>query len=490
MSRLDGPKKLALAGFGLLLALLVLELGLRLGGLALELAQERRNSAALDDGELRILCIGESTTALGGDDAYPQQLERLLAAAPGLPRVRVINAGLTGAKTDAILGAVPGWLERFRPHVVIAMMGVNDRGDHVEKPTGLGARLVERLRELRVYKLYALLADHLRHRLAGDGATPPPATADVATASPGAPPAPAGREMGIVGSRVAEARRALARGDAVLARRIVDELLRLDPNHALVLATLREIDEAKGGRGWEAAFRRAERTLRMQHLMAPGDVRSAQRLVQLYVVWRKPERAREVILGSPGGAALSASDVLPVVRQHWREAIRLENEGRVAEARGEIVKALEVVREDDVQERTRLLAQLARLERRSGDEASAERLAREVTELRAAGYTERTRDNYRALHRLLAERGVRLVAMQYPVRPLAPLRDMLGDPPDVLFVSNEETFREALRERPYEELFWDSFAGDFGHATAAGNAVLAQNVARVLRDELLPTIRP
>ena len=41
--------------------------------------------------------------------------------------------------------------------------------------------------------------------------------------------------------------------------------------------------------------------------------------------------------------------------------------------------------------------------------------------------------------------AIALVAVQYPMRELAPLREMLGDPPDVIFVDNEAVFREALR---------------------------------------------
>jgi tetratricopeptide (TPR) repeat protein len=397
-----------------------------------------------------------------------------------------MNAGLTGSKTDVIVGEVPGWLERFRPHVVVAMMGVNDRGEHVERPTGAIARLGELVRDLRVYKLYALLADHLRNRL-GERTTAPPAASGARAAQgerPRGEPRPV-LDATFAGRQVAEARKAFERGNTALAYRMVDDLLEAEPSNVWVLGALRDFEEQKPRRGYDARFRRAERTLRTHHALAPSDVAAAQRLMELYIVWGKPDRAREVILGSPGGAAIRPADRLLVVRQFWRRAIALENEGRVDEARDALGKALELAAPDDAYERARLLAQLARLERRAGDDTSAARLKEEVTALRAAGYTERTRDNYRKLHRLLAERGVRLVAMQYPVRPLEPLRDMLGDPSDVLFLSNEQAFQDALRERPYEELFYDSFAGDFGHATAAGNEVLARNVARVLREELL-----
>ena len=89
--------------------------------------------------------------------------------------------------------------------------------------------------------------------------------------------------------------------------------------------------------------------------------------------------------------------------------------------------------------------------------------------------------NYRQLKAILDRRGIRLVAVQYPNRPVDPLRSMLDDADDVVFVDNEHIFREALRLLPYDTLFVDDFAGDFGHLTPAGNAILAGNVAQTMR---------
>ena len=55
------------------------ELGLRLGGVVFLSLQEYRNvRSIMGKGEYRIMCIGESTTAFGGEDSYPAQLEKIL----------------------------------------------------------------------------------------------------------------------------------------------------------------------------------------------------------------------------------------------------------------------------------------------------------------------------------------------------------------------------------------------------------------------------
>ena len=55
---------------------------------------------------------------------------------------------------------------------------------------------------------------------------------------------------------------------------------------------------------------------------------------------------------------------------------------------------------------------------------------------------------------------------------------------DVVFVDNEQLFKEALHHMPYSELFTDNFGGDFGHATPKGNRLLAENIANVILKEI------
>src|SRR5207245_8310333 len=105
----------------------LLEGGLRAAGWLFLRLQERRNQASLADGRpYRVLCLGESTTALGGEDAYPRQLERILNQQAGRQLVSVVNRGVPAINTDYILAIIPALLGQYRPDVVVAMMGIND----------------------------------------------------------------------------------------------------------------------------------------------------------------------------------------------------------------------------------------------------------------------------------------------------------------------------------------------------------------------------
>ncbi|OGQ89261.1 MAG: hypothetical protein A2289_07880 [Deltaproteobacteria bacterium RIFOXYA12_FULL_58_15] len=91
-----------------------------------------------------------------------------------------------------------------------------------------------------------------------------------------------------------------------------------------------------------------------------------------------------------------------------------------------------------------------------------------------------TRSNYLRLWESLRARGVLLVAMQYPRRPLSSLQLLFDDPSGIVFVDNEARFEDALRRMPYEQVFMDRCYGDFGHATEFGRRMLAQSVAEAM----------
>ena len=98
-------QKIALILFGFFLSIVILEIGLRLTvGIYLCL-RELKNRERSGNNEYRILCLGESTTLEGGRDSYPAQLERILNQRMPDMRFHLINRGLPGTDTTAILEA-------------------------------------------------------------------------------------------------------------------------------------------------------------------------------------------------------------------------------------------------------------------------------------------------------------------------------------------------------------------------------------------------
>lgn len=119
-------QRLVSFGLSVLLVFLVLEAALRLGGAWFRHRNQVGRGPA--DG-IRILCLGESTTACGGQNSWPAQLQELLDRIdPGRPHV-VLNGGIPGSGTTLIVREAQRHLEEFEPHIVVTMMGANDGGD-------------------------------------------------------------------------------------------------------------------------------------------------------------------------------------------------------------------------------------------------------------------------------------------------------------------------------------------------------------------------
>ncbi|MDD3347620.1 MAG: tetratricopeptide repeat protein [Oscillibacter sp.] len=129
----------------------------------------------------------------------------------------------------------------------------------------------------------------------------------------------------------------------------------------------------------------------------------------------------------------------------------------------------------------RLYGFLAVYYRQNGDSKTADKYFLKAGDLRMQYYCPGTKKNFIQLYNILKQRGIKLVCMQYPMRDVASLRQVFDADHDVVFVSNEDNFRQALEKYKFNELFEDHFAGDFGHATRLGNSLIAKRLA----DELM-----
>ena len=112
---------------GTLIALVILELVLQVIGLFLP--SENSRDPAGSDGAVNILCVGDSHT-YGLDVAapfnYPNRLHVLLNAGMKRDRYCVINRSVPGRNSAEVREKLPGYLDRFRPAVVLFLCGYND----------------------------------------------------------------------------------------------------------------------------------------------------------------------------------------------------------------------------------------------------------------------------------------------------------------------------------------------------------------------------
>jgi len=151
-------QNISLLLFGIVLFFVILELGLRFGGFILFSLQEHRNLESIKQkATYRILCMGESTT----QGQYPSYLEEILNQRSIGIKFSVIDKGIIGTNTKAIVSQLEANLDKYQPDIVVTMMGINDSGLHMPHEAASSSRITLFIESLRVYKLARLLWLHI-----------------------------------------------------------------------------------------------------------------------------------------------------------------------------------------------------------------------------------------------------------------------------------------------------------------------------------------
>jgi hypothetical protein len=114
--------------FGLFLALAGLELFLRFLGFGYNLIHR---PPADNGAEYRIYCVGESTTwGIGASDpvskGYPRQLEKMLNEKYEGMKIQCFFDQTIGQNTSEILLKLPQHILKYRPQLIIFMVGANN----------------------------------------------------------------------------------------------------------------------------------------------------------------------------------------------------------------------------------------------------------------------------------------------------------------------------------------------------------------------------
>jgi lysophospholipase L1-like esterase len=121
-------ERCALVLFGLVLGLLLVEGGLRLGAFVTS-RYYALASPGSSDGRVRILTLGDSNTFglyVGRLQAYPHLLEAQWNARTGNRPIEVLNGGYPGNSSWSVLARLGDLLAKYRPDIVTIMVGAND----------------------------------------------------------------------------------------------------------------------------------------------------------------------------------------------------------------------------------------------------------------------------------------------------------------------------------------------------------------------------
>ena len=427
-------QKVFLILLGIFLSFFLIEAGLRLGGFTLLAVQEHRNRVAVKKGgAYRILCLGESTTQA----QWPPFLEAALNRSGTGIRFAVIDKGRANTDTDKILNRLESYLDKYHPDMVVAMMGVNDPGAaHLPAETPSASKPALFVKSFKTYKLTRLLF-HMAFKI-NRWALPPEDTQAQSIPRSALPE---------IGSDAE---------NAELAKKL-KKVLELDPGNDRACLKLGRlyIDQQK--------FQQAEIYMKKALKLNPGNNKETyHELGWLYQKLRKFQQAekefKKALRINPGNDWA-----------YFRLGELYKEQGKLQQAEQEFKKALEL---NPGNSRARYGIEGIYWKRGQFHQAEAPYYLE---------YNPFTTNNYHALKAILDRRKIRLVCAQYPMRNVAPLKNIFaGQADDIAFVDNEKIFREAVKKEGYGAYFRDIVGGNFGHCTDNGNKLLGENIAGVI----------
>ena len=251
--------------------------------------------------------------------------------------------------------------------------------------------------------------------------------------------------------------------------RLMEEELRvalsLDPENRASLMQLARVLDMGDRKGEAIAL--LERALALQ---SQSDDHVSDELANLY---RQQGRLEEAL--ALYRAALAAERADPCSPSLMHMVAITEQLGRPNEAR-ELVKQVE----ERCLETSKPLYALKEFYREHGERKRLAEMEAREQRLNAAMYCPLTRCSYDELAKQLRSRGIWLVAVQYPRRPLEQLERHVEARVGARLVDNQQSFEDAVATHGYDAVFEDRCYGNLGHATALGNRILAENVSQVI----------
>ncbi len=498
--------KLILIVLGVVLSLIILEVGLRLSRIVLLSLQERRNvTSIIQKGAYRIMCLGDSTTALGGKYSYPYQLQEILNQNNLGVKFSIINKGRIRIKTSYILEHLEENLDRYKPNMVITMMGIHDeyirsyrdlpevnatRQDNLlifRFISTMWSRVVNKIYQNKIKNMNIYREDGHSHD--ADSMQDEDIFKEAIELNPLNEKAYA--ESGWFYKE---------QGKSIPAEEIFKKSIGLFPQELWPYVEL----------GWcykeQAKYTEAEEMFKKALEINPYHGWTLVSLGWCYKDQRRYAQAEEefkkTISLNPEnywwvhlelGLCFKEQAKYAEAEEMFKKTLELnpqyywayaelswcyEKEGKYSEAEQVFKKAIELNPNDD-----RAYAGLAALYQGIGKYEPMKEHYKRAAQLRSEYYNYPYYSNYLKLKEILDGRGVKLVCVQYPMRSIKPLKRIFEGKNNIVFVDNEKVFKDALRKSDYKEYFADIFAGDFGHCTSKGNRLLAENIAKVILEE-------
>ena len=464
MEQFSIKKKISLIASSLFLCIILLEVGFRLTGFIILSLRERESKIAIRGVDVyKIICLGGSTTAMDGEPggakySYPAQLERILNQKDIGIKFKVINEGVCSANSSFILSRLKENLDKYKPNMVITMIGLNDDFfNPVPYDESLKTKLKMFFTGLRMYKLAKVLKMNIMNRFAGISVRGAGKTGKKSLAYD--------RNFLEVKALEDSAMVLHSMGKAKQAEKLIQKALKIGPGKAILYIDLGEVYLS------QKKFKKAEEAFMEAIAREPTNAFYISKLGYYYYTQERYKEAAEIYE--------DAIRVDPTFRDAYRDLAHCYKVQRNFKKLEELCVRIERLS----LKRAYLYSILATGYSELGQADKAEKYYKKANDLRLQYYKPVTRHNYSKLKEFVIKKGIKLVCVQYPMRSVKPLRKLFDSTKGIIFVDNEEVFKSALKHGRYEDYFIDYCGGEFGHATSKGNGLLAKNIADVISRE-------
>jgi len=468
--------KTALILLSILGCLILIELSLRLAGYIVIAQQDYKNRISIQQkGAFRILCLGESTTALGGENSYPTQLEKILNSSELDLSFSVINKGLPSVNSSQILAQFEKILTAYQPNMVIVMLGINDAPGKISEITQpLNNKSF--IQSLKLYKFYKLINLNLKEKYSKKK-----------------------RIINSYNNQLELAWQARENQDFTQARTAFYKELKTNPKNseAFIGLIYTYLDEDN--------FPDAEKILEnglavcpeKSSLYAVGGFLYKKRndLLKAEIYFKKSltlnPNQDQIYLAL--GSIYHKQNKLNLAEENFRKAIEINPQD--IESRSALGWCL--FQQNKIKEAEEIFKRISS-DMPSYDQGSRglktiyqeqnkinpdSQYSANIDTTNNFRYNLVTIANLKNMFAILNKRKIKFVCMQYPLRNLKSLRSIFDNDSRIIFVDNELSFKEALKKGSYKDYFIDMFAGDFGHCSPLGNRLIAQNAAKAILKE-------
>ncbi|MDD5021211.1 MAG: hypothetical protein PHR82_03620 [Endomicrobiaceae bacterium] len=384
---------------------------------------------------ITILCIGESTTF----SQYPKLLERYFRTYLSKQYVKVIDCGVSGTNIKNILNTIDDDINKYKPDIVISMMGINDAymRDTV---------IYQKKYNLKILELFRLIKRHISNMsnsLYAENVYFDIDNLTIEYIKSGTEPV------------------------------ILENMLKTDSNNPKILRALVCVYRTIPN------FTKAEKYANQymqKYLVVNNDTFVPFALTDIYIRQKKYDSAQDLIFKIITNKNLTEffiDDYLCKIIESYIKFMPLDK----------TVDLYNMLAENKVQ--TRILDGLYAYLKKHNSDVKNYQYYNKFKNLVLAPYFNAVeiKEGYLLFAEKVIKKNIIYICMGYPTIPIEKFKIFFKNSKykdKIIFVSNEYNFKEKLKKLAFFDLFVDNFGGTFGHCTKLGNKLIAENVGNVI----------